>query len=332
MSASSPPRTFSTSARTVASPHSTRCSPQIQRSPGRLIGSAGGSGTSSRSAVSSLVPASSRSISTSSKPSRSRSKASSFSAASSAASISSFQPAVDRDLVVGDHQRAPLHRRQVRQHDHRSLGQSQLARRHDPAVAGDDHAVVADQHRVHETELGDRSGDLRHLLLGMGAGVARVRDQSLERPALDRMGKLRRHGSFDWGSVTAEGGNRSCLYRPVYHLLYHRDYRGHRFKSAVLRGFLRRTAPECRVVTARGGNSNFAADGSEIPGLCPPHTISAREDPSTSRRSDHSRESRDHTKNIHPNSATVSPFDVSPKNVSRCAINLTARARAECPL
>ncbi len=92
---------------------------------------------------------------------------------------------VGRDLVVGDHQRAPLRRRQVRQHDHRRLGQSQLARGQHPAVAGNDHAVVADQHRVDEAELGDRSRDLRHLLLGMGAGIARVRDQSLERPALD---------------------------------------------------------------------------------------------------------------------------------------------------
>jgi len=39
-----------TSARLVASPHSTRCSPQIHRSPGLLIGSAGGSGASSGSA------------------------------------------------------------------------------------------------------------------------------------------------------------------------------------------------------------------------------------------------------------------------------------------
>ena len=38
MSASSPPSTFSTSASTLASPHSTRCSPQIHRSPGLLIG------------------------------------------------------------------------------------------------------------------------------------------------------------------------------------------------------------------------------------------------------------------------------------------------------
>ena len=41
MSASSPPSTFSTSARTVALPHSTRCSPHIDRSPGLLIGSSG---------------------------------------------------------------------------------------------------------------------------------------------------------------------------------------------------------------------------------------------------------------------------------------------------
>ena len=52
-------------------------------------------------------------------------------------------------------------------------------------MAGNHHAVVPDKHRVHETELGDRSRDLRHLLLRMGAGIARMRDQPVERPALD---------------------------------------------------------------------------------------------------------------------------------------------------
>ena len=47
MSASAPPSTRSTSASTVASPHSRRCSPSSQRSPGRVTGSLGGSGTSS---------------------------------------------------------------------------------------------------------------------------------------------------------------------------------------------------------------------------------------------------------------------------------------------
>jgi hypothetical protein len=79
------------------------------------------------------------------------------------------------------------------QNDHRRFREAELARGHDPAVAGDDHAIIADQHRVHEAELGDRSRDLRHLLIGMGAGIARVRDQSLERPSLDVLRKFQVH-------------------------------------------------------------------------------------------------------------------------------------------
>ena len=45
--------------------------------------------------------------------------------------------------------------------------------------------LVADKDRVDEAKFCDRSCNLRHLLLGMGAGIARMRDQSIERPALD---------------------------------------------------------------------------------------------------------------------------------------------------
>ena len=37
-------------------------------------------------------------------------------------------------------------------------------------------------------------------------------------------------------------------------------------------------------------------------------------------------------KNIPPDTASVSPFDVSPKNVSRREINLTVPSCVECPL
>ena len=276
MSASSPSSTFSTSASTVASPHSTRCSPQIQRSPGRLIGSAGGSGASSSV----------------SRPARAPGQQPVEFGVVEAEQIEVeglllqrrqlgrqhlVVPAgVGRDLVVGDHQRAPLRRRQVRQHDHRHLGQPQLARGQHPAVAGNDHAVVADQHRVDEPELGDRSRDLRHLLLGMGAGIARVRDQSLERPALDLVGKLQVHCSIDAAGTaggwytggTVPGG--TTLYHPVYHLAVTR--RPCVQKRPFYGAFRGHGAP-AGVVTGRGGNSNFAADGSEVPGRCPPHRL-----------------------------------------------------------
>ena len=92
------------------------------------------------------------------------------------------------DAIVGDHQSPALRRRQVRQHDHRRFREAKLARRKHAAVTRDDHAIIADQHWVHEPELGDRSCDLRDLILGMRARVAGVRDQSVERPMLNRYG------------------------------------------------------------------------------------------------------------------------------------------------
>jgi hypothetical protein len=75
------------------------------------------------------------------------------------------------------------------------------------------------------------------------------------------------------------GGNVGAWYQPVYHCCTSADYHGREFKSSVLRGFSEEhRAPEV-VVTPRGGNSYFTADSSEVPRLCLPHTISAREDP-----------------------------------------------------
>ena len=72
----------------------------------------------------------------------------------------------------------------MREHDHRCFRQAKLACREDASVTGDDDAVVADQHGVHETELGDRARDLRDLGVRMRPGVARMRDQAVERPTL----------------------------------------------------------------------------------------------------------------------------------------------------
>lgn len=46
-------------------------------------------------------------------------------------------------------------------------------------------SVVAHQNRIHESELGDRARDLRDLILGVGSGIARVRDQAVERTQLE---------------------------------------------------------------------------------------------------------------------------------------------------
>ena len=271
-SASSPPRTASTSDSTVASPQSTRCCPQIHRSPGRETGSAGGSGASSASSPSSASPSSNRSSSPSSKPSSPRSTSSSRSAASSAASISSFQPACVCDLVVRNHQCAALRGREVREHDHRCFRQAKLACREDTTVSRDDHPVIADQHRVHEAELCDRARDLRDLGVGMRPGVARVRDQAVERPTLD-LGRLNCDVMSD-----VRGGNREVV-----------TVRGYQWAIQALRGLKEprptgASAPKGRsfgrwVVTQilRLTVAKSRANAPRVP-------VTAREDPRTASR------------------------------------------------
>ena len=52
-------------------------------------------------------------------------------------------------------------------------------------VAGDDHIVGADQHRVHEAEFSDRARDLRNLIARMRPRVADIGDQPRNRAGLD---------------------------------------------------------------------------------------------------------------------------------------------------
>ena len=160
MSASCPPSTRSTSASTVASPHSSRWLPRTQRSPGRLTGSSGGSGTSSSAsslAASPSASASSRSSSVASKPTRSRSKRSSRSQASSSASSASSQPACRASWLSAIRVGPLLRLAQVLEPDHRHLGEPELAGREQPAVAGEDAGVLVDQDRVGPAELDHRA-------------------------------------------------------------------------------------------------------------------------------------------------------------------------------
>ena len=64
-----------------------------------------------------------------------------------------------------------------------------------------------DQDRIGPAELDDAGGDLRHLLVGVRARIARVGAQAVERPVLDRVGQPGRHGSVLTGLVG--GGNRA---------------------------------------------------------------------------------------------------------------------------
>ncbi len=57
-------------------------------------------------------------------------------------------------------------------------------------MASDQHALGVDQHRVHEAELGDGGGDLRHLRLRMRARVLGVRDQRCQRQSGDHEVRL----------------------------------------------------------------------------------------------------------------------------------------------
>ena len=92
---------------------------------------------------------------------------------------------VFRDPVVGDHQRPALRFRKMRKHNDRHFGQAELLGGQHPAVAGDDHVVGADQHRVHEAELGNRGRNLGDLICRMGPGVADIGDQPRNRAGLD---------------------------------------------------------------------------------------------------------------------------------------------------
>jgi hypothetical protein len=74
----------------------------------------------------------------------------------------------------------------IKPHD-RHLGQAQLPGRQQPAMAGEDAVGLVDQGRVGEAELDHRGGELRHLILAVGARVTLVGVQPLHWPQLDAL-------------------------------------------------------------------------------------------------------------------------------------------------
>ena len=92
---------------------------------------------------------------------------------------------IQRQLVVRQHIRALLCLAHMRELDHRHPLEPELPCRQHPAMPGDDAACAIDQHRVGPAELPDAGRDLRHLGIGVGAGIARVRDQLAQRPPGD---------------------------------------------------------------------------------------------------------------------------------------------------
>ena len=136
------------------SPHSRRWSPRIHRSPGWVVASSGGSGTSSGSVSPSVTSGlSSLASSSASKPSRSRSNSSPCSSASSSGSRSKSHVGDVAGLVVGDAVRLDLRRRQVLGHMDGHFGQAQLLGRLPAGVADDDHVLLVDHDRLAEAEL-----------------------------------------------------------------------------------------------------------------------------------------------------------------------------------
>ena len=55
-------------------------------------------------------------------------------------------------------------------------------------MAGDDLAVIGRHHRRRPAILDERGGDLDDLILGVGAGVPRIRLQPRKRPLFDLLG------------------------------------------------------------------------------------------------------------------------------------------------
>ena len=100
------------------------------------------------------------------------------------------------ELVVGDQIRPLLRLAQVLEPDHRHLGQPELARREQPAMAGEDAALLVDQHRVGPAELDHRRRDLIDLRVAVRARVALVRAQAVDRPELDPVGERDQPGAL----------------------------------------------------------------------------------------------------------------------------------------
>ena len=92
---------------------------------------------------------------------------------------------IERQLVVGQHIGPPLRRIEMGQAQRRHAVHAEQLGGLDPAMAGDDLAVVADQHRIGEAEPLDAVGDLPNLLLGMGAGIAGVGPQPCDTHSLN---------------------------------------------------------------------------------------------------------------------------------------------------
>jgi hypothetical protein len=91
-------------------------------------------------------------------------------------------------LIVSQQVSAPLSRVQMSQAHRRDVLQAEQLCGLDPAVAGNDPAVLTDQNRIGEAEMSDTVGDLTDLLLGMDSGVAGMGTKARDWHRFDRHG------------------------------------------------------------------------------------------------------------------------------------------------
>ena len=94
-----------------------------------------------------------------------------------------------RDAVVCDDQGAALGRAQVIQYDHGHDFQPEFLRSGQAAMPSDDDAVTACKDRIGEAKLGNRCGDLRHLIIRVRPRIAGIGQQFGCRPLLDLVGQ-----------------------------------------------------------------------------------------------------------------------------------------------
>ena len=199
MSASWPPSTRSTSASTVASPHSSRWLPRTQRSPrlaDRIFGRL-------RDLVLGLI-ARRLAVGQRQQPLQLRGvEADQVEIEALVAEPRQLRrqqrvvPArLQGELVVGHQVRPLLRLAQVLEPDHRHLGEPELPRGEQPAVAGEDAALLVDQHRVGPAEFDHRGRDLIDLRVAVRARVTLVRAQAVDRPELDPVGESDQPGAL----------------------------------------------------------------------------------------------------------------------------------------
>ena len=100
----------------------------------------------------------------------------------------------ENQLVVSDAVRPHLLGTEMRQPNDRDFGESQVAGRQQPSMAGDHLAVLGDQQRHRPAVAGDRRRDLRHLVVRVQPRIALVRLQARDRPLLDLLGQETQRG------------------------------------------------------------------------------------------------------------------------------------------